>query len=144
MAQTDNPNPKMQLPESWAEKMACPICGSRPLGVFHPSGHADRFACQSCETSFELEDAGKRVRFVTLPHGVTPWMRGQWVVLEEALAAFELFRSGQAELTMEDTGATVEGAEGQPPGIYTGSRSRQTGRITNACTTGITGNESCF
>jgi ribosomal protein S27AE len=94
MAQSDNPSPKMQLPETWAEKMTCPICGSRPLGVFHPSNHADRFACGSCETSFELEDAGKRVRFVTLPQGMTPWMRGQWVLLEEALAAFELARNG--------------------------------------------------
>jgi ribosomal protein S27AE len=84
----------MQLPETWAEKMTCPICGSRPLGVFHPSNHADRFACGSCETSFELEDAGKRVRFVTLPQGMTPWMRGQWVLLDEALAAFELARTG--------------------------------------------------
>jgi ribosomal protein S27AE len=94
MAQSDNPSPKMQLPETWAEKMTCPICGSRPLGVFHPSNHADRFACGSCETSFELEDAGKRVRFVTLPQGITPWMRGQWVLLDEALAAFELARNG--------------------------------------------------
>lgn len=102
MAQTDNPNPKMQLPETWAEKMACPVCGSRPLGVFHPSNHADRFACGSCETSFELEEAGKRVRFVTLPQGVTPWMRSQWVLIEEALASFELARNEQVNLKMGD------------------------------------------
>ncbi len=72
-----------------------------PIGVFHPSGQADRFACPTCETSFELEDGGRRVRFVTLPQGVTPWMRGLWVVLEEALAAFEIFRNSQSEITVD-------------------------------------------
>jgi hypothetical protein len=103
MALTDNPNPKMKLPENWAEKMVCPVCGSRPLGVFHPTGHADRFVCGSCETSFELEDAGKRLRFITLPKGVTPWMRGQWVILEEALAAFEVFKNEQGSIQIENT-----------------------------------------
>jgi len=106
MAQTDNPNPKMQLSEAWGERMACPICTARPLGVFHPTGHADRFACPTCETSFELEEVGKRVRFVTLPPGVTPWMRGQWVVLEEALASFEIFRNSQSGVSIEEPSAT--------------------------------------
>jgi hypothetical protein len=106
MAQTDNPNPKMQLSEAWGERMACPICAARPLGVFHPTGHADRFACPTCETSFELEEVGKRVRFVTLPPGVTPWMRGQWVVLEEALAAFEIFRNSQSGVTIAEPSET--------------------------------------
>jgi hypothetical protein len=88
MAQTDDPEPRMQIPEVWAAKMSCPVCGSRPLGVFHPAGQADRFVCQSCETSFELENNGTRIRFVTLPRGVTPWLRAKWVMLEEALAAF--------------------------------------------------------
>ncbi|NMB55727.1 MAG: hypothetical protein GYA15_13610 [Leptolinea sp.] len=105
MAQSENPNPKMQLPEAWAERMVCPVCSSRPLGVFHPSGQADRFACSSCETSFELEEGGKRVRFVTLPKDVTPWMRGQWVILEEALAAFEIFKKGQATVNIQDSSA---------------------------------------
>lgn len=102
MAQSENPNPKMHLPDLWATKMACPVCSSAPLGVFHPTGQADRFACSSCETSFELEDAGKRVRFITLPKDVTPWMRGQWVVLEEALAAFEVFKNGQANIKVDE------------------------------------------
>lgn len=114
MAQSDNPNPKMQLPETWAEKMTCPICGSRPLGVFHPSNHADRFACGSCETSFELEDAGKRVRFVTLPQGMTPWMRGQWVLLDEALAAFELARNGLS-INMGDEAPAAEAPAAETP-----------------------------
>jgi hypothetical protein len=88
MSRLDDSEPKMQIPETWASKMACPVCGSRPLGVFHPTGHADRFVCQSCETSFELENNGTRVRFITLPQGVTPWLRGTWVSLEEALSAF--------------------------------------------------------
>jgi len=118
MAQSDNPNPKMQLPEAWAEKMSCPVCGSRPLGVFHPTNHADRFACGTCETSFELEDAGKRLRFVTLPQGMTPWMRGQWVLLDEALAAFELARNG-LDITMGEespaaTESTDKPADSQP------------------------------
>ncbi len=120
MAQSENPNPKMQLPESWAAKMACPVCSSQPLGVFHPSGHADRFACSTCETSFELEEAGKRVRFVTLPPGVTPWMRGEWVVLEEALAAFEIFKTGKSQLNVEgqDQAAAVETqAPPSPPAV---------------------------
>ena len=102
MTQTDNPNPKMKLPEIWAEKMSCPVCGDRPLGVFHPTGHADRFACGSCATSFELEEAGKRLRFVTLPQGVTPWMRGQWVILEEAMASFEVFKNEQASINADN------------------------------------------
>lgn len=113
MAQSDNPSPKMQLPELWAEKMSCPVCGSRPLGVFHPSNHADRFACGSCETSFELEDAGKRLRFVTLPQGMTPWMRGQWVLLDEALAAFELARNG-LDITMGDESQASPETPAQP------------------------------
>ena len=88
MSRLDESEPKMQIPENWAAKMACPVCGSRPLGVFHPTGHADRFVCQSCETSFELENNGTRVRFITLPQGVTPWLRGSWVSLDEALSAF--------------------------------------------------------
>jgi hypothetical protein len=88
MANMDESEPKMQLPETWAAKMSCPVCASRPLGVFHPTGHADRFVCQSCETSFELENIGTRVRFVTLPQGITPWMRAKWISLDEALAAF--------------------------------------------------------
>ncbi|MEI8132284.1 MAG: hypothetical protein WCG34_07615 [Leptolinea sp.] len=88
MARLDDAEAKMQLPEAWGAKMACPVCGSRPLGVFHPTGQADRFVCQSCETSFELENNGTRVRFVTLPRGIAPWLRSQWVALEEALAAF--------------------------------------------------------
>jgi hypothetical protein len=88
MTQMDDSQPKAQIPETWATKMSCPVCGSRPLGVFHPTGQADRFICQSCETSFELEDIGTRVRFVTLPQGVTPWMRSKWVALEEALKEF--------------------------------------------------------
>lgn len=88
MSRMDDSEPKMQIPETWAAKMACPVCGSRPLGVFHPTGHADRFVCQSCETSFEIEDVGTRVRFITLPQGVTPWLRGSWTSLEEALSAF--------------------------------------------------------
>ncbi len=113
MAQSDNPSPKMQLPELWAEKMSCPVCGSRPLGVFHPSNQADRFACGSCETSFELEDAGKRLRFVTLPQGMTPWMRGQWVLLDEALASFELARNG-LEITMGDEAPASPETPAQP------------------------------
>jgi len=88
MAQMDESEAKMQLPEAWAAKMACPVCASHPLGVFHPTGHADRFICQSCETSFELENNGTRLRFVTLPQGITPWMRAKWISLDEALAAF--------------------------------------------------------
>lgn len=115
MAQSENPNPKMQLPEAWAAKMACPVCSSQPLGVFHPTGHADRFACSTCETSFELEDAGKRVRFVTLPPGVTPWMRGEWVVLEEALAAFEIFKTGQSQPKAEGADKVAPVATAAPP-----------------------------
>ncbi len=37
-----------------------------------------------------------------MPQGITPWMRGQWVVLEEALAAFEVFRSGQPSFAAEE------------------------------------------
>ncbi len=114
MTQTDNPNPKMKLPESWAEKMSCPVCGERPLGVFHPTGHADRFACSSCETSFELEDGGKRLRFVTLPQGITPWMRGQWVVLEEAMAAFEVFKNEQASEQQEKQPEQEEAPSAEP------------------------------
>jgi hypothetical protein len=94
----------MQLPEAWAEKMACPYCATRPLGVFHPTGQADRFVCQSCDTSFQLEDQGTRLRFVTLPDVVNQAFRMKWVPLEDALAEF----ASQQSKAMPSTSSDVE------------------------------------
>jgi hypothetical protein len=49
---------------------------------------------------------------------MTPWMRGQWVLLDEALAAFELARNG-LDITMGEespaaTESTDKPADSQP------------------------------
>jgi hypothetical protein len=62
-----------------------------------------------------LEDGGRRVRFVTLPQGITPWMRSQWVVLEEALAAFEVFKNSQSEISVEDHPASTQSVVPEEP-----------------------------
>lgn len=59
--------PRLSIPDAWAQIGACPICDERTLMVTHHEGRPDRFTCSNCQVSFELESDGPNIRLQKLP-----------------------------------------------------------------------------
>jgi len=69
--------PLALLPDDWAARAHCPICGHAPLQIERQL-EADRLNCARCGTAFEVEDGGPRLRLVRLPALVQTPPDGVW------------------------------------------------------------------
>jgi hypothetical protein len=94
--------PLAMLPDAWAEKGRCPVCGSAPLAIERRL-EADRLACGRCGTAFEVEDGGPRIRLARLPAPITAPPDGAWRMAAEAR---EWVRSLAAQRPAQTTPAT--------------------------------------
>jgi rubredoxin len=59
--------PWKDIPDAWAEKGTCPVCGAKPLKAVHLPDLPDYFLCTKCELSFELETNFKAIRVKNIP-----------------------------------------------------------------------------
>jgi hypothetical protein len=74
---------RAMIPESWAAKGNCPLCGAMPL-LHRPTLEADQLACPKCDLAFEVEDGGPHIRVKQLPAQVSAAPDGEWRTPREA------------------------------------------------------------
>ncbi len=139
---TDHPDsqktaPLTNIPAAWADKGRCPVCAGNNLQIIHTPGRADRLSCPRCNTRFEVENGGARVRLTQLP-GKYARLRhelvGQWLNIsdlrarlksavqaevpppaEPAALAATLPEAAAASLFKKDAVAPDEPLPSQPP-----------------------------
>jgi hypothetical protein len=73
------------IPDAWAAKGHCPVCGGTPLQLRHELA-ADQLACGRCGAAFEVEDGGPRIRIQRLPARIAASPDDQWRTGPEARA----------------------------------------------------------
>lgn len=79
--------PRISIPESWAQIGACPICNARGLSVVHSTGHPDQLSCPNCHVSFELETDGPNIRLMVLPPSYAAFLQPAW---QSWMSVFEI------------------------------------------------------
>jgi hypothetical protein len=75
-----------EIPDKWAEKGHCPICGNLSLRVIHHPEVADHLACVFCGCAFELEADGPHIWLLRIgPKYQTTLMpaEGIWISMIE-------------------------------------------------------------
>ena len=60
-------NIRQTIPDAWAERARCPLCGSGGMRVQHLAGSADQLRCTACGLAFELEMDGARLHVYRWP-----------------------------------------------------------------------------
>jgi len=60
-------NVRQTIPDGWATKAYCPLCGSPKMRVEHPRGASDQLLCMACGLVFELEQQGARLHVSQWP-----------------------------------------------------------------------------
>jgi hypothetical protein len=71
-----------EIPDKWAEKGHCPICGNLTLRVVHHPEESDHLACVFCGCAFELEVDGPHIWLLRIgPEYLTTLMpaEGIWI-----------------------------------------------------------------
>lgn len=71
--------PRLILPDSWAEKSHCPICGMIPLWVLHQQNAPDEMNCPRCGTAFRVENAGRHLYLTQSPPGYQEPLGDRWL-----------------------------------------------------------------
>jgi hypothetical protein len=60
-------NIRQTIPDAWAERARCPLCGAARMRVQHPASGADQLRCMACGLAFELEMEGARLHVACWP-----------------------------------------------------------------------------
>lgn len=75
--------PRDHLPDSWAHRGPCPVCGqAKSLAVLHNHSAPDQFVCERCNAAFELNAGGSQIRLMVLPQALkSVWNQviHQWI-----------------------------------------------------------------
>jgi hypothetical protein len=98
--------PRPILPDTWAAKTRCPVCGACALRVQHIPEDVDVMACRVCQSAFEVEENGEYLRFTRLAAPLAEILANRWVTMAEVKEAIS-----SAHRNMED-GAQVMPATG--------------------------------
>ena len=77
------PLPRFEIPDAWAGKGQCPLCGAAGLQVRHVSGAPDRMTCVRCRAAFEVEPGGARIRLRDVPLPLFAPLVGAWLTMAE-------------------------------------------------------------
>ncbi len=75
----NNFSPRPTLPDTWAEKSHCPICGMIPLWVMHQKDAPDEMNCPRCGTAFRVENAGLHLFLTQTPPGYQQALAEKWL-----------------------------------------------------------------
>lgn len=75
--------PRMIIPDSWAEKVKCPVCHNQPLFVKHTEGSADTLACSQCGSSFQVAAQSAEVNFVRVPSILVEELYNRWLGMDQ-------------------------------------------------------------
>lgn len=67
------------LPDSWAEKSHCPICGMIPLWVLHQQSAPDEMNCPRCGTAFQVDTVGRHLFLTQTPPGYLEPVGERWL-----------------------------------------------------------------
>ena len=74
-----NFKPRPTLPDAWAEKSHCPICGMIPLWVLHQQTAPDEMNCPRCGTAFQVESSGRYLFLTQTPPGYQEPVGERWL-----------------------------------------------------------------
>ena len=74
-----SPQAKLLIPEEWANRARCPVCGSVYLSLKRSYSDPDQLACDTCNARFEISQDGCFVRVMFPPPGLPLDLMGQWV-----------------------------------------------------------------
>jgi len=102
MAAEQSPQPKLLIPEEWANRARCPVCGSVYLSLKRSYSDPDQLACDTCNARFEISQDGCFVRVIIPPPGLPVDLVGQWV--DPTVVA----RRGNAAVVEARKQATIE------------------------------------
>ena len=78
--------PRPTLPDAWAEKSHCPICGMIPLWVLHQQSSPDEMNCPRCGTAFQVDTAGRHLFLVQTPPGYLGSIGERWLPAKDIRA----------------------------------------------------------
>lgn len=75
--------PRATIPDDWALKSLCPLCGAAPLHVQREPDLPDRLTCARCGSAFLVEQGGSRICFTDLPAALLEH-REEWMTFADA------------------------------------------------------------
>jgi hypothetical protein len=79
------PQPRFEIPDAWAGKGQCPICGAPGLAVRHLPGAPDQMTCARCQASFEVEQNTSHIRLTGVPLPALSPLVGAWLTMAEVM-----------------------------------------------------------
>jgi hypothetical protein len=91
-------NSRMYIPDDWALKVRCPVCGGAPLKIFRQDGKPDQMSCERCRCAFELEESSNRIWFKSLAPVLVAVLSERWLTVNEvgeAVRVIKLRRASQ-------------------------------------------------
>lgn len=92
------PEARPVIPPAWAKHARCPVCAGGLLEVRQHLPAPDQLACLRCDTAFEVELHGSRVRLTTAPPRYQAVL-GQWLTFAEVAQAKNAAGPGSAPPT---------------------------------------------
>lgn len=108
--------PRPTLPESWAEKSHCPICGMIPLWVLHQHQSPDEMNCPRCGTAFRVERAGQHLYLTQTPPGYQQQLGERWLLAKD-IRAYAQRHPWQPGSALPSTPAPASEQPAVPPSV---------------------------
>jgi hypothetical protein len=90
---------RVHIPDEWALKARCPVCGGVPLKVQRQEGKPDQMKCERCHSAFEVEDGSSRIWFKSLAPVLAALLSDRWVTMSEVGEAVRSVMTRRASQT---------------------------------------------
>ncbi len=100
------------IPDEWANKARCPVCGGAPLKVRRQPQTADQMVCVRCHSSFEIEEGGGKLWFTAIAPVLAGTLEKRWVTI---LEVGEAVRAVMARRAAKTHPPVHRAQEDQPP-----------------------------
>ena len=74
---------RQTIPDSWAEKALCVLCGYKPLTIERKGGDPDEMKCPRCGLSIVLDESGQYACISCLPKALQMASSTKWMKIPE-------------------------------------------------------------
>jgi len=74
---------RQTIPDAWASKAICVLCGYKPLVIDHKGSDPDEMKCPRCGLSIVLDDSGQYACISCLPKALQGASTSQWMKVPE-------------------------------------------------------------
>ena len=118
-------SPRPTLPDTWAEKSHCPICGMIPLWVLHQQSAPDEMNCPRCGTAFQVDTVGRHLYLTQTPPGYLEPVGERWLPAKEIRAYTAQHPWSPNPPVTSQSNPTAEGIQSESPSAQAEVKSTQ-------------------